>query len=119
MVAELVEGKSKLVCRLKDLTVDRNEGEHAAVQGLLLGASEDGSYVYFLANGVLSAASNPQGQQATPGDCTEGLENAPRQTCNLYVEHFDSQSGHQVRATTVHRGSLRRRCSRVARGHRH
>ncbi len=95
MVEELVEGKSKLACRLKDLTVDRNEGEHAAVQGLLLGASEDGSYVYFLANGVLSAASNPQGQQATPGDCTEGLENAPRQTCNLYVEHFDSQSGHQ------------------------
>ena len=37
--------RGKLACNLKDLTVDHNEGEHAAVQGFLLGASEDGTSV--------------------------------------------------------------------------
>jgi hypothetical protein len=38
---------------LSDLTVDRNSGEAADVKGVI-GASEDGSYVYFVADGVLA-----------------------------------------------------------------
>jgi hypothetical protein len=64
---------------LTDLTVDTNAGDEkgAAVQGVL-GASEDGSYVYFAANGVLAPG-------ASPGDCVGG--NFPNGPCNLYVSH--------------------------------
>jgi hypothetical protein len=59
----------------------------AEVQGVI-GASEDGSYVYFVANGVLGDGA---AHGATPGDCEH--ENARRQeaneTCSLYVEHYD------------------------------
>jgi hypothetical protein len=53
----------------------------------VLGTSEDGSYVYFVANGVLTEAPNPEGRHATPGDCVE--------RCNLYVWHDDgTPTGH-------------------------
>ncbi|MHB1570061.1 MAG: hypothetical protein ACYCSI_13675 [Solirubrobacteraceae bacterium] len=59
--------------RLKDLTVDASEP--ADVLGLA-GGSEDGSYLYFVADGALpSSGANSQGQEAQPG--------AP----NLYVQH--------------------------------
>jgi hypothetical protein len=60
--------------KLTDLTVDSNRGEHADVQGVVQGVSEDGSYVYFVASGVLAPG-------ATPGRCTEDF------ACNLYVRH--------------------------------
>jgi hypothetical protein len=50
--------------RLSDLTA--NGGEAANVLGVL-GASEDGSYVYFVATGVLSEAPNSQGAVAVAG----------------------------------------------------
>jgi hypothetical protein len=53
---------------LTDLSVDTNAGEHANVQGVV-GAGDDGSYVYFVAEGALASG-------ATPGAC-----------CNLYVRH--------------------------------
>jgi hypothetical protein len=59
--------------RLTDLTVDPNAGETAATQGVI-GASEDGSYVYLVAKGVLGDASL---HGATRGD-------------NLYVERYDA-----------------------------
>jgi DNA-binding beta-propeller fold protein YncE len=69
----LTSGKGEpLAGKLNDLTVDSNAGESAAVQGVI-GASEDGSYVYFLANGVLGDAAE---HGASPGN-------------NLYVEHYD------------------------------
>ena len=54
-------------------------------------ASEDGSYVYFVANGVLSSAANGEGAKAAPGDCKEEEheELVGERTCSLYVEHFD------------------------------
>jgi Tol biopolymer transport system component/DNA-binding beta-propeller fold protein YncE len=64
--------------KLADLTVDSNAGEHAGVQGLVQGASEDGSYVYFVASGMLAPG-------ATPGDC--GHAAPARAVCNLYVRH--------------------------------
>ncbi len=65
---------------LTDITVDSNvsDSERAAVQGVL-GASEDGSYVYFMANGVLAPG-------ATRGNCELQLE-AWIGTCNLYLSH--------------------------------
>ncbi len=73
-----------LAGRLSDLTVDGNAGESADVQGVA-GASEDGSYVYFVANGVLGDGAE---RGATRGDCNVTGAAAP-QVCNLYVEHYD------------------------------
>ncbi len=110
-VCEVAESKTTHgleECKLTDLTPKRANAEHeqesADVQGYeeegapglpssdtggVLGASEDGSYVYFVADGVLSEAANAEGEKATPGLC--GSEGLPGTTCNLYVEHYDSQ----------------------------
>src|ERR1700686_1776988 len=64
--------------RLVDLTVDHGDVGGAEVQGVL-GASADGSYVYFLANGVLNSG-------ATPGNCTGGTSPLVA-VCNLYLWH--------------------------------
>jgi hypothetical protein len=63
---------------LSDLSVDRHGDPLGAdVQGIL-GSSTDGSYVYFVANGVLARG-------ASLGDCTV----VPQTTgqCNLYLAH--------------------------------
>lgn len=64
----------KLAGALTDLTVDRNAGENANVQDVL-GASEDGAYVYLVATGVLSEVENAEHEKAVPG------------ADNLYVLH--------------------------------
>lgn len=51
---------------LTDLTANTNAGESADVQGLLPGASEDGSYVYLVAKGALTEAANAEGERAEP-----------------------------------------------------
>jgi DNA-binding beta-propeller fold protein YncE len=76
-VCELPKTASE--CKLKDLTVSPF-GESANVRGVL-GASEDGSYVYFVANGVLAAG-------ASPGTCKE--ERREGETCSLYMAHYDA-----------------------------
>jgi hypothetical protein len=97
-VCQMVEveagGHKTLKCDLTDLTPDSNpDGERAAVQGTVLGAGEDGSYMYFVADGVLGDAAE---HGATPGDCGQGRptefeENS--EICNLYVEHYNSETG--------------------------
>jgi DNA-binding beta-propeller fold protein YncE len=78
--------------KLTDLTADQNAGEAADVQGVL-GASEDGSYVYFVANGVLAPG-------AAPGKC--GREVSPSgTTCNLYVAHDGSGGWERPKLVTV------------------
>jgi phosphodiesterase/alkaline phosphatase D-like protein len=64
---EMVEREGKLACELSDLTVDQNPGEHAAVQGLVFGASQDGSSVTLVAQGVLAGNSNGNGEAAQAG----------------------------------------------------
>lgn len=64
--------------RLTDLT--GGGGEAADVRGVS-GAAEDGSYLYFVANGALAAG-------ASPGSC-KGASVAG-QACNLYVVHNGS-----------------------------
>jgi hypothetical protein len=53
--------------------------EGAELQRTVLGASEDGSYVYFVAKGVLA-------QGAVHGTCS-GKSPMAGNTCNLYVRH--------------------------------
>jgi hypothetical protein len=66
--------------RLTDLSVDLNSDEGAEVQGAVMGASDDGSFVYFAANGVLAGG-------AQPGGCNKEAPSNKR--CNLYVAHND------------------------------
>jgi hypothetical protein len=74
----MVEVEGKLKCELADLTVDSNpDGEPADVQGAVLAASEDGTYVYFVADGRLTSVANDRGGTATAGES------------NLYVEHYN------------------------------
>ena len=86
---EIVEKGGKLACNLKDLTA-QNPGEAADVQGMVLGASEDGSYVYFVANGALARG-------AATGNCInrrDGTEPPPPgAACNVYVEHYNGEAG--------------------------
>ena len=72
----IVEEEGKDACKLTDLTPVNGEGEAAQMQKGVLGAAEDGSYVYFVARGVLAKG-------ASPTECLSGL-GAP---CNLYVYH--------------------------------
>jgi DNA-binding beta-propeller fold protein YncE len=78
---EIVEVAAKLRCKLSDLTPAGPSGESANVQGLML-ASEDGSYVYFVADGVFAPG-------AVLGRCRNSSELEPPSgaTCNLYVLH--------------------------------
>ena len=74
---EIAEEAGRLACHLRDLTVDPEEGQHAAVQGFLLGAGEDGSSVYLVAQGVLATNENGNGEVAEyPKD-------------NLYELHYE------------------------------
>jgi hypothetical protein len=58
-----------------DLVGEQNPRESANVQGLVLGAGEDGTYVYFVAQGILTSAENGRGERAFAGGD------------NLYVMH--------------------------------
>lgn len=75
-VCEMVAQASHLACRLTDLTVDNNVGEHANVLGVL-GASQDGTSIYFVARGALAGNDSPDGDAPLPGGA------------NLYEAHFD------------------------------
>ncbi len=93
-VFETTNGEAEsLKGTLTDLTVDANASESADVRGLLPGASEDGSYVYFVADGVLG---NGAAASAVPGDCkfetTETGEFGTGETCNLYLAHYNGTS---------------------------
>lgn len=70
---------------LSDLTVDPTSTDtHGAdVQGVI-GASSDGSSVYFVANGVLAPG-------AAAGQCGAGAPSSA--TCNLYVWHSNGVGG--------------------------
>ncbi|MGH2880063.1 MAG: hypothetical protein ACRDK4_10720, partial [Solirubrobacteraceae bacterium] len=70
----IVETEGELACRLSDLTPQR-AGQAAGVQGAVLGASEDASYVYLVATGVLAENTNGSGEAAVAG------------ADNLYVLH--------------------------------
>jgi hypothetical protein len=66
--------------RLVDLTVDTTDPGGAEVLGVL-GASADGSSLYFVANGVLGGDPRASRGNCTPGSSPEGAH------CNLYLWH--------------------------------
>jgi len=71
---EIVEEAGALRCRLTDLT--GGGGEPANVMGIIPGVSEDGSYVYFVADRALTGVqANERGETAVAGQP------------NLYVKH--------------------------------
>jgi DNA-binding beta-propeller fold protein YncE len=83
-------GEDPLRGRLYDLTTGAS-GASADVLSVIPGSSEDGSSVYFVANGVLAPG-------AVPGRCARDLEESepspPGATCNLYVsEEAPGHSG--------------------------
>jgi hypothetical protein len=77
---EIVEIASTLSCKLTDLTPERS-GHPADVQLQLSGVSENGSYVYFVADGVLGDGAE---RGATQGKCGIEAPTPPSATCNLY-----------------------------------
>jgi hypothetical protein len=83
-VCELGSTEGHLSCNLHDLT-SPHSGEVADVRGLALGASEDGTTIYFVADGTLGSTPNKRGEQAQPGRCRP--EPQPGDSCNLYSEH--------------------------------
>jgi hypothetical protein len=101
-VLELNQG-APLSGTLRDLTPEGLEGESADVLvsgaghvlgGGVLGASEDGSYVYFVANGALAPG-------ASQGDCTTAEEQTAGRHCNLYVLHYSESGWEQARLIAV------------------
>ena len=68
---EMVEEAGELKCNLSDLTPAGSSEAIQGVQGGVLGASEDGSYVYFVA-------------EAKPGSCVVAQAETD---CDLYVHH--------------------------------
>jgi streptogramin lyase len=67
---------------VKDLTVDLGDPKGADVRGMI-GASEDGEYVYFVANGDLDGG-------AEPGNCHSLDAFAGPGHCSLYLSHDGS-----------------------------
>jgi DNA-binding beta-propeller fold protein YncE len=68
-------------CELSDLTPAEASGETAQVLDLPPGVSEDGQWVYFVADGVLAPG-------AKKGTCKpQAEESPPGAMCNLYVWH--------------------------------
>lgn len=73
---DVTGGDGPLAGKLTDLTAEvQSPGESADVQGLVMGASEDGSYVYFVATGELTSLVNAENEKAVPGGD------------NLYMRH--------------------------------
>jgi hypothetical protein len=84
---EIIVEDSGLACDLTDLTPELG-GERSQVLGGVLGSSEDGSDLYFVANGrladnVVDHGAGPESAQA--GNCE--LNGVEGQTCNLYRLH--------------------------------
>jgi DNA-binding beta-propeller fold protein YncE len=84
---EVTENAGSLGCSLKDLTAVQEFGSTADVVGTVMGASEEGTAIYFAANGALAPG-------AIQGGCARPTSQATTRSamCNLYVERFDATS---------------------------
>ena len=83
---------------LTDLTVDHSVPDGADVVGVL-GASTDGSRLYFVANAVLAGniVDNGAGpEQAEPGDCSRQINNNPHGECDLYLWEAEGAGAGQI-----------------------
>ncbi|HEV7529366.1 MAG TPA: hypothetical protein VGO29_10775 [Solirubrobacteraceae bacterium] len=80
---EIQEVQGEPRCKLSDLTPAPAPHQAADVLGRVIGASEDGSWLYFAANGVLGDGAQ---HGASPGDCKLN-ESIGEGQCNLYAYH--------------------------------
>lgn len=71
---------------IPDSTVPGSTNPNGAEVVGVLGASTDGSFIYFAANGVLTTNPNDHGESASPGGCAKSPGSAGG-TCNLYLAH--------------------------------
>lgn len=86
-VCEIVEREGRLACALEDLTTTvAAPGESAAVLQVV-GASEDGTYVYFVADGDLAPGAG-RGHCDIVTKLEEESKHVAPQSCNLYVVHL-------------------------------
>jgi hypothetical protein len=98
-VCEIVEHEGKLACALQDLTTTVTAPKEAAAVQNVVGASEDGTYVYFVADGALAPG-------AGRGHCNEVTEeeetlfHKPATSCNLYVSHLGGKGWEKPRFIT-------------------
>ena len=81
----IVEGAGQPGCSLTDLTPRNALSESADVLGGIPGASEDGSYLYFVADGILENSGTAIAG-AVHGTCSNAAV-SPGVACNLYVRH--------------------------------
>ncbi len=81
-VCEVVVEGSSGKCVVRDLT-PMVGGQHADVLGQVIGGSESGGLVYFVANGELTKTPSASGEEPVAGGC--GLESSPGKLCDLYV----------------------------------
>lgn len=79
-VFELARGGGPLTGTIRDLS--SSVGEGARVRGVISGAGEDGSYVYFVTRGVVRGATNTNA----------GGESALAGKDNLYVTHYNQEA---------------------------
>ena len=75
--------------KLTDLTASPNPDEQAEVVGTIPGISEAGSYVYFVANGVLAPGAEKRGNCPRTSPIRRGA--SPEGECNLYVSEPDPE----------------------------
>jgi hypothetical protein len=80
----IVENAGGTSCHLTDLTPSPGAGRSADVLGATVGASEDGSWVYYVANGVLG---DGREHGAVAGTCRVSSGEVGEGQCNLYVSH--------------------------------
>jgi hypothetical protein len=76
---EIEFGANGAMCKLADRTPLSDGSGSASVMGIL-GADEDGSTLYFVADGVLTGS-------GTPGTCVGITQRPPNTSCNLYMDH--------------------------------
>jgi hypothetical protein len=86
--------------QLTDLTVDHNAGDPLGANVLgVIGASQDGSYVYFVAGGALAPG-------ATPGTCKPAIGATEAETHALQLEEHEGKipAGTGCNLYVLHRG---------------
>jgi hypothetical protein len=79
-MCEVIQAVGHLACDTTDLSLSVNPGEPANVLGRIVGASDDGSAVYFVATGVLATNTSESGETAQAGQPNLYLSHAGRTT---------------------------------------
>jgi len=80
--------------RVTDITPRPRNGEPIGLQGDILGTSDNGTFVYFVANASLNSSGTP----AERGNCSRTAVYGA--TCNLYVAHYAGEKWEAPRLIT-------------------